>query len=225
MGCHWLAPMHCVQCFARVWAPEGGCAHELGPQAGRGADFAPLRRGCLHVAERGRYFVHEHPASATSWSRPDVVRLRGMDDVTRATADMCMFGMKATDQRGQEGPVKKPTRWLSNAPALLRELGVRCNGEHDAHVHLLGGRAAAAMRCPPHLRVAIVRGIQAQREEDARQRARGEAPPVDKLVAAALREDMFQDHVEGESRPGRCAPDPRRKSTGNSTRSRSTTWG
>jgi hypothetical protein len=74
--------------------------------------------------------------------------------------------MKAVDEDGQEKLVKKPTRWMSNAPRLLRSLGYRCMGRHAQQTPLLGGRAAAAAIYPPEFVIAIVKGLQAQREEE-----------------------------------------------------------
>ena len=132
---------------------------------------------------RGRYFLHEHPASASSWKLEEVQAVRCLDGVTTMTCDACMFGMRAVDADGVERPVKKPTRWMSNAPRLLCSLGFRCDGKH-AHTRLLGGRAGAAAVYPPEMVVAIVRGLQAQREEDART-GRTEAP-----LSAALTQAM-----------------------------------
>ena len=57
------------------------------------------------------------------------------------TSDACVFGMKAVDASGAEGPVKKPTRWMGNAPHFMKELNCRCGGRHGSHVPLLmGGR-------------------------------------------------------------------------------------
>jgi hypothetical protein len=115
---------------------------------------------------RGRYFVHEHPQSASSWNLPEVRAVQCLDGVASVVNDACVFGMTSTDRDGIRKPVKKPTRWLSNAPALLRHLAGRCAGRHAEHTQLLGGRAAGAAVYPPGLVLAIVRGLQAQREED-----------------------------------------------------------
>eukprot|EP00972_Heterocapsa_arctica_P039392 5800712-Heterocapsa_arctica.AAC.1 len=64
--------------------------------------------------------------------------------------DTSMFGMKAVDASGSEGPV--------NAPPLMKELNSRCNGEHGSHVPLLNGTAAGAAVYPPGLVAAIIRG-------------------------------------------------------------------
>ena len=49
-----------------------------------------------------RYFLHEHPAAATSWKMKEMVELameRGVDVVT---FDMCCFGMVAMSDRGRK---------------------------------------------------------------------------------------------------------------------------
>jgi hypothetical protein len=133
---------------------------------------------------RGKYFVHEHPASASSWALPEVDELRRADGVSIVVCDACVFGMKAVDPDGVERPVLKPTRWMSNAPKLLQALSFRCAGRHGKHTRLLGGRAAAAAVYPPELVVAIVRGLQAQREEDCR--AAGVRPPLSAAILEAV---------------------------------------
>ena len=59
------------------------------------------------------------------------------------TSHMCQFGMVSKGPQGNMGPVMKPTRWLSSAPALLKRLGRTCPHKHK-HAQLEGGRAAAA---------------------------------------------------------------------------------
>ena len=88
-------------------------------------------------ARRGRYFLHEHPMTASSWSLPEVEAVRRMDGVCTVVNDACIFGMKAVDRDGREKPVKKPTRWMSNAPRLLQHLAERCEGGHPEHTQLL----------------------------------------------------------------------------------------
>jgi hypothetical protein len=142
---------------------------------------------------RQKYFVHEHPASVSSWTLPEVMAVRTMEGVATVLNDACMFGMKAVDAEGTERPVKKPTRWMSNAPALLRHLAARCTGCH-AHTQLLGGRrAAAAAVYPPELVAAIVRGLQAQREEDSKMR--GCAPPLSAAIMQAIVHDAPKAHA------------------------------
>ena len=150
---------------------------------------------------RGRYFVHEHPQSASSWSLPEVRAVQCLDGVTSVVNDACVFGMTATDRDGTKKQVKKPTRWLSNAPALLRHLTGRCAGRHAEHTQLLGGRAAGAAVYPPGLVLAIVRGLQAQREED---HAMGRAPcPLSAAIQQAIADPAWRsptvyDEYSGE---------------------------
>jgi hypothetical protein len=150
---------------------------------------------------RGKYFVHEHPQSASSWSLPEVRAVQCLDGVTSIVNDACVFGMTAIDRDGTKKPVKKPTRWMSNAPALLRHLAGRCVGKHPEHTQLLGGRAAKAAVYPPGLVLAIVRGLQAQREED---HAMGRGPcPLSGAVQLATatpawRSPTVYDEYSGE---------------------------
>jgi hypothetical protein len=111
-------------------------------------DFAvEVYRGQL---ARGAHFLHEHPITATSWEEPAVKELRAHPQVQEATAHQCCFGLAARDPDGSVQLVLKPTRFLSSAPLLLRELERRCSGEHR-HTRLPGGRcirqACAATSC------------------------------------------------------------------------------
>ena len=118
------------------------------------------------LLKRGCYFLHEHPDSASSWELPEVRAVMNLPAVQVIKSDACVFGMKAVDASGVEGPVKKPTRWMGNAPHLMKELNRRCEGRHESHVPLLNGRAARAAIYPPELVAAIIRGIQSQVEAD-----------------------------------------------------------
>ena len=69
----------------------------------------PHLEWCCHLyhkqVERGVYFLHEHPAFATSWSEPCVVRTLGLSGVSRIQADQCQLGQQTT----KGNPIKKPT--------------------------------------------------------------------------------------------------------------------
>ena len=108
--------------------------------------------------------------------------------------DACMFGMTAADDNGVPGPVLKPTKWMTNAPYLARHLNRRCRGTHQAHVRLLGSKAAQAAIYPPELVEAIVRGLQIQREHDHR------AGRADSPLDAAILETMGPTGEETQSR-------------------------
>ena len=84
----------------------------------------------------GRYFLHENPDQATSWNRAPLEDLLNDERVKTATGDQCQYG-----QRTQCGdPVRKPTRWMSNSPELLKKLSHRCNGRGGECSRRRGGR-------------------------------------------------------------------------------------
>ena len=114
----------------------------------------------------GRYFLHEHPFAASSWQEKCVVDFILRHDVYTAVSHMCRFGMTAPRGDGTEGPVMKPTRWLTNAPCVADELeAMKCTKDHD-HVTLLDGKAKAAQVYPPALCRTIVRGLSRQLRQD-----------------------------------------------------------
>jgi hypothetical protein len=148
---------------------------------------------------RGRYFLHEHPNNATSWRSPEMQDLLTQKGVCTTTADACRFGMTAMDRNGVQGPVKKPTRWASNAPLVLEELGLKCEGQHPQHVRLLGGRAAQAAIYPPELIAAIISGIHRQRVEDCRV-GKSHVSMCESLAAAMAIKEEIQKDSSWESR-------------------------
>ena len=93
---------------------------------------------------------------------------------------MCRRGMRLQAPDGRELPVRKPTRWASSAPEVLRRPEARCSNEgrrpgdpgwHDHTIpegRLPGGflRAQAAATYPPTLCISILRGIAAQRARE-----------------------------------------------------------
>ena len=61
--------------------------------------------------EAGRYFLHEHPASAMSWAEDDVKRIVRMGGVQTVVGHQCQY--EASDKLGN--PIKKPTRFMTNS--------------------------------------------------------------------------------------------------------------
>ena len=110
--------------------------------------------------DSGRYFIHEHPATANSWDEPCVQQVMRLKGVVTVKSHMCCFGMTSVDADG-EGLVKKPTSYMTNAPLVAEELEMCCTGDH-CHVKLVGGRAAKAAIYPPQLCEAILRGLKRQ---------------------------------------------------------------
>ena len=87
-----------------------------------------------HLA--GRYFLHEHPAQASSWQEAKVIDLMQLDGVFRTTVDQCKYGMEDNLQQ----PIKKPTSFLTNSTCLVEELSTRCGGRHGSCDRVAGGR-------------------------------------------------------------------------------------
>lgn len=167
---------------------------------------------CELQAKAGRCFLHEHQATADSWKRQPITKLLKVHGVSAAVSDTCAFGMTSIDPSGKEELVLKPARWASNAPLLLKRLGVRCSnkgrdGRRHARATLDGkGRAAAAVVCPPLLCLEILRGLRDQLQADGHD--------LEENVLAAIREEEKQErasryHTAGNfmmTCPGRTCP-------------------
>ena len=136
---------------------------------------------------KGRYFLHEHPWLATSWSLECIAKLEALDDVRKVQTHMCQFGMKSrTEGQGSElGPVLKPTGFLTNSVHIARELHKTCPRDHK-HVNLVGGRAAGAAIYPDGLCQAICRGLAAQKREDKTGGIRSLAMNPERLLSLSM---------------------------------------
>jgi hypothetical protein len=117
-----------------------------------------------HQMRHGRHFIHEHPASATSWSYPRMARLREKKGVGEVVGHLCQYGL-TTKSGGGQAPAMKPTRFLSSAEEVLKLLGKRCPREHT-HQRLAQGRTRDAAVYPPELCRAMLQGIDAQRRRE-----------------------------------------------------------
>ena len=84
----------------------------------------------------GRYFLHEHPAQASSWAEDVVLHTARMEGVRIIVGDQCQFG--AVDKAG--GPIKKPTKFMTNCDGIAESLDRRCKGREGACSRALGGR-------------------------------------------------------------------------------------
>ena len=123
---------------------------------------------CLLYEEQvqgGRYFIHEHPATATSWEEPAVRRVMKLPEVRVSRVDACQYGMEGI-YRGESLPVKKPTKWLSNMRGVNETLSRTCTGRGGLcyngkeHASCTGARAERAAIYPLKLCRAILTGIQ-----------------------------------------------------------------
>ena len=108
--------------------------------------------------DAGRHFLHEHPAGASSWKDPRMERLMEHPKISSVVSDQCEYGLLTPNDDGLPTPAKKPTRWMSSSPHMLKCLSQRCRGNH-VHQHLIGGRAKAAQDYSPELMGEILRGM------------------------------------------------------------------
>ena len=104
---------------------------------------------CAIQVRENRYFLFEHPKTATSWKMAEVQRVSKMDGVEIVRTGMCAFGMLSKDEAGV-GLVKKPTSMMTNSPEVGRRLAkMLCNAgcpkaEQHLHMKLINGRASRA---------------------------------------------------------------------------------
>ena len=117
----------------------------------------------------GRYFLHEHPAEASSWKERCIVEFMRKHGVTRVNGDQCQYGLTTT-ANGVTGPARKNTGFMTNSPCIARQLNRKCpnrNGwQEHKHIHLEGGRTRAAQVYPPELCKAICNGLSEQLQAD-----------------------------------------------------------
>ena len=116
-------------------------------------------------AAAGRFYLHEHPQGASSWTHKTVTDFcMRHPDAELATMHMCAYDMKVMSKDGQElGYAMKPTSWLTNAPAIAEQLRQTCPGGHH-HEVLLDGKARQCQVYPKAVCEAIVRGLKVQLE-------------------------------------------------------------
>ena len=122
--------------------------------------------------ERGAYFLHEHPAGATSWELESVRALLARDGVERIVSDQCQLGQET--ENGD--PIKKPSKFMTNSPCIAQALRKRCNGKRGwcsrfrggRHALCNGERAKAAAIYPFALCRAILTGFGKQMLADGR---------------------------------------------------------
>ena len=137
-------------------------------------------RFCIEVYKMqmmaGRFFMHEHPNSSTSWQMPEMVALAAMGDVDSAVCDMCAYGMLAEDADGL-APAMKRTRILSNAAEVLKRIGRQCTNKESEersrdkalekkhrHANLMNWRAKQCQVYPREFCRAVCVGVAAQKQ-------------------------------------------------------------
>ena len=126
---------------------------------------------CLKIygmqIKANRFFVHEHPNTATSWKMAGMVELLATEKVDQVVVDLCQFGLVA-EVDGEERPVQKRTKIVSNSQEVLKRVDVKCpnlggKGEPHEHATLLDGKAKRAQVYPRRFCQAVCEGIAAQK--------------------------------------------------------------
>ena len=79
--------------------------------------------------DMGNYFIHEHPAGASSWKEGCVASLLEKANVSRVTFDMCRFKMRPPGRQRRGGPfMRKRTSLMTNLDVVKsRFQGKLCN--------------------------------------------------------------------------------------------------
>ena len=122
----------------------------------------------------GRYFLHEHPALASSWIQPCITNLLNRPEVDKVRCDQCQYDQEVSSGKDKGSPIMKPTCFMSNAPELLTTLQRRCTGRNGqcsrrrsgAHVLCSGPIAKMGQKFPRALCAAILRGMTKQLKHD-----------------------------------------------------------
>ena len=165
-GCTPFSALQALNAAQYGWSPEEVERRRL-------AGVVHLEFVCRLYAlqlKNNRYFLHEHPDTATSWREPCIANIMAHEGVGRVTADQCQYGQ--SDEF--DNPVKKATGWMSNSPCLREALSLRCSGMHGYCSRHKGGRhrtvsgrlAREAAVYPFVLCKAILKGLQKQLRRD-----------------------------------------------------------
>ena len=81
--------------------------------------------------QEGRFFLHEHPATATSWDLEEIKEMSRKTGVEIYTADQCMYGLETWGMDGSTmEPAKEMTKFVTNSLEVGWELQSRCDGQH-----------------------------------------------------------------------------------------------
>ena len=109
--------------------------------------------------KKGKYFLHEHPATALSWKEPEISALLRHPTVHAVVAHQCMYGLTTPGPAGGDRmPAMKPTRFMTNSVPMSLRLNRTCDRLHT-HQQLVGGRCEDAAFYPLPLVNAILLGM------------------------------------------------------------------
>ena len=134
-----------------------------------------MRQAILHMEfacqiyerqlDAGRYFLHEHPLTATSWGLKCIKRIRSRAGVVTVRGDQCMMGLTTKGPNGEAARAMKPTRFMTNSECIAYQLEQKCDKQHE-HQPLTQGRAEAAAQYPVEMCERIIDGMRQQITSD-----------------------------------------------------------
>ena len=105
------------------------------------------------------------------------------EDVKLVEVDMCNFGMKSSDAKG-EGLVRKRTKILTNSDEVAKRVARKCSKDHR-HVNLIGGRAKRAQLNPRAFSRASCKGVASQKQLHGLGMMSNSIVSVDEMTAAS----------------------------------------
>ena len=82
----------------------------------------------------GRYLLHEHPESASSWRERSINEVLETEGVMKVIGDQCRYGLRPRDEQG-EGAAKEPTGFMKNPPCVAVQLKRSCPNRAGYQVH------------------------------------------------------------------------------------------
>eukprot|EP00959_Pyramimonas_sp_CCMP1952_P283043 5916182-Pyramimonas_sp.AAC.1 len=150
---------------------------------------------CEIQRRNGLYFLFEHPAGATRWSTSTVQRILRNKDVKVYNWGMCCYDLKQM-VKAEEMYIKKPTKFMTNSPAIGRELSWKCKGQQCHMESTGGGRTHRSEAHPDRPCRAILKGLMEQMQIDGRQGGTlKEDEPLDMEVDSEEHDHMQIDDV------------------------------
>ena len=123
-------------------------------------------RVCRFQMKSGRHFIFEHPREASSWADPELAALMHDNSVEVVDLDQCTYGLETKDEAGM-GPVRLPTRLLTNTKTARDVLSKRCNHQHR-HVQTLDNNVKLSKEYPEELCRAILETLRLERGDEVR---------------------------------------------------------
>lgn len=113
-------------------------------------------------ADAGRYYLHEHPATARRWKEQCVIRTMQATNGIQVSGDMCRFGMTTRRPGPYPGLAFKTTTSMTNLLCIAHQLERPCLNKvfsttDHKHLRLEQGLCTQAQVWPPELCRAICR--------------------------------------------------------------------